>query len=47
MGGLTDRRGALTWTDEQSGRQLALSGLDVETGRLGRTADGRVNATPA
>lgn len=45
MGGLTVRRGALTWTDEQSGRQLALSGLDIETGRIGRNADGRLQAT--
>jgi len=45
VGALTVRRGALTWTDEQSGRQLALSGLGLETGRIGRNADGRLQAT--
>lgn len=45
VGALTVRRGALTWTDEQSGRQLALSGLGIETGRIGRNADGHLQAT--
>jgi uncharacterized protein involved in outer membrane biogenesis len=45
MGALVIERGALTWTDERAGRQLALSGLSIETGRLGQTADGRVNAS--
>ena len=45
VGSLKVRSGALTWTDEQSGRQLALSGLDIDTGRLSRNADGRLQAT--
>lgn len=42
---LVIERGAITWTDERAGRQLALSDLSIETGRLGQTADGRVNAS--
>ncbi len=45
VGALIVRRGALTWSDEQSGRQLALSGLGIETGRIGRNADGHLQAT--
>lgn len=45
VGALMVRRGALTWADEQSGRQLALSGLGLETGRIGRNADGHLHAT--
>lgn len=43
--GLTIRRGAVTWNDEQRNRQLALSELAIETGRLGRAADGRLSAS--
>lgn len=45
VGSLRIERGAVTWMDERDGRQLALSGLSVETGRLGPAADGRLRAT--
>ena len=35
-------RGALTWIDEASGRGLALSSLELATGRLARRADGQL-----
>ena len=51
---LVVRDGALSWTDELTGRKLALADMALSTGRLGRQADGQMDldarlsqATPA
>ncbi|KAB2967882.1 AsmA family protein [Zoogloea sp.] len=42
LGALQIRRSALTWSDEAAGRQLALSDISLESGRVGRNAEGRL-----
>lgn len=45
LGALHIHHSALTWTDEAAGRQLALSDLSLESGQLGRNAEGRLAFT--
>ena len=42
---LTLHHGTLNWNDEANGRQLALSELEMETGRLAQGADGRLHVS--
>lgn len=40
---LAVHRGALSWADELTGRKLALAELNLNTGQLGRQADGQLD----